>query len=846
MNDTNVDAPAIMRRRRRIARQQREKTPEPIAKIGGIKPKYSDDESSSTTTTATPNEYDKRRTNPATIILGTTKVKTTKTTSNSSGEGSHRNSSNVAYREKILNRRDRASRPISIIRSQSTPREIPPDSPTTDEKAPSETSGNVVRFFRKAKRSLSIPRRHHDVACETSPIRTHDEVIKRYTKSPIVKIEPKTDPINGNDQNSRLRKLEMNLQRFEDERKIFALEREKFEREKRQIEQMRFQRLLDFERKRSMQQREREQLAHEAAAIALAEIEKQRIVLEHQRHRRSKSKSSFNGSTETYADDYESSTATSSSSRADDFKDHDFANDIPFECLDELPNIEPNFNYEIDDVQTVAEMESHVDVPKQSLLSRLIFGKAKPKTITPISNRKTYLRTRVDDGGPISIRRIIFIESPLVWHQVIELHQDEWDQMMRIRNRCIANFILLCIFFGVGGLMFRFIEGAFENFYKCGVRRVKRDFVDHLWSTSQDLSEDDWKSLARSKLRGFEEELHSAHEAGLRSYSGLKSWTFINGVVYCMSVVTTIGYGHISCTTNTGRAITILYAIIGIPLFLILLADFGKLFTRGIKFIWSYVRRLYYTGSMRRVRKQAQVQEMIRGMSIAYDIATFRRPSMMAKESDLERAQTATPTAGTYSESPTTPMPPEMEIDDEFNLPISLAFFILILYILAGAGVYSIWENWTFFESCYFVFVSMSTIGFGDYVPQHPARMMASIIYLIFGLALTSMCINVVQVKLNDSFRHASAKIGATIGLTLAEEEARSSQNLTPVPENASVHSYGKNSDKVDSKHSIDSGNYDNAEFRDGKVLQVSDPKQQPLLQKSADNIDVNNKTKHI
>lgn len=56
---------------------------------------------------------------------------------------------------------------------------------------------------------------------------------------------------------------------------------------------------------------------------------------------------------------------------------------------------------------------------------------------------------------------------------------------------------------------------------------------------------------------------------------------------------------------------------------------------------------------------------------------------------------------------------------------------------------------------------------------------MMSILYLIFGLALTSMCINVVQVKLSDSFRHATAKIGATIGLSLAEEEALS-QNETP------------------------------------------------------------------
>lgn len=67
------------------------------------------------------------------------------------------------------------------------------------------------------------------------------------------------------------------------------------------------------------------------------------------------------------------------------------------------------------------------------------------------------------------------------------------------------------------------------------------------------------------------------------------------------------GYGHITPTTTTGKALTIVYAIIGVPLFLIILADFGKLLTRIIKFLWAYVRRLYYTGSCRKVRKQAQV-----------------------------------------------------------------------------------------------------------------------------------------------------------------------------------------------------------------------------------------------
>lgn len=143
MNEANYDAPALVRRRRRIARQQREKTPEPIAKTGGVKHKFSDEESSSTTTT--PNEYERLR---------NSRLKS-KATSTSSG-GSN---SNMAYREKILNRRDRAHGVVKVARSHSQPRQLEPEEmKAVEEKASHDDSGNVIKFFQKAKRSLSIPR----------------------------------------------------------------------------------------------------------------------------------------------------------------------------------------------------------------------------------------------------------------------------------------------------------------------------------------------------------------------------------------------------------------------------------------------------------------------------------------------------------------------------------------------------------------------------------------------------------------------------------------------------------------------------------------------------------------
>lgn len=155
----NTDAPAVMRRRRRVARQTREETPEPIARMGGIKPNYSDEDNSSTTidpmnSNANPNLSINHR--------NIERTQKHRTASYSSGDGSRGTNSNIAYRNKILSRRDRNAT-ASVVRSQSTPRSVPMH-PTDDdqlmvvERRNSSGSNNVMTFLRQVKRSLSIPR----------------------------------------------------------------------------------------------------------------------------------------------------------------------------------------------------------------------------------------------------------------------------------------------------------------------------------------------------------------------------------------------------------------------------------------------------------------------------------------------------------------------------------------------------------------------------------------------------------------------------------------------------------------------------------------------------------------
>lgn len=84
----------------------------------------------------------------------------------------------------------------------------------------------------------------------------------------------------------------------------------------------------------------------------------------------------------------------------------------------------------------------------------------------------------------------------------------------------------------------------------------------------------------------------------------------------------------------------------------------------------------------------------------------------------------------------------------------------------------------------------MTFSGLGDYTPTDPLYMVMSIFYLIFGLALTSMCINVVQVKISDHFRAASSKI---VGLQLAEAVSQQGSNPQSPSELQSVHSDNSN-----------------------------------------------------
>lgn len=77
---------------------------------------------------------------------------------------------------------------------------------------------------------------------------------------------------------------------------------------------------------------------------------------------------------------------------------------------------------------------------------------------------------------------------------------------------------------------------------------------------------------------------------------------------------------------------------------------------------------------------------------------------------------------------------------------------VLILYLLAGALLFSHWEGWSYIDGAYFSFITFTTIGLGDLVPgkgtlteNKNGKTILCAIYLLFGLILTAMCFKLIQ-----------------------------------------------------------------------------------------------------
>jgi len=85
-------------------------------------------------------------------------------------------------------------------------------------------------------------------------------------------------------------------------------------------------------------------------------------------------------------------------------------------------------------------------------------------------------------------------------------------------------------------------------------------------------------------------------------------------------------------------------------------------------------------------------------------------------------------------------------------------------------------DDWNFLIGFYFCFITLSTIGFGDYVPgtsldawAAQEKLILCALYLLIGLALLAMCFELIQ----EEVRRFVYSVGVRVGLLNADEARR-------------------------------------------------------------------------
>lgn len=72
------------------------------------------------------------------------------------------------------------------------------------------------------------------------------------------------------------------------------------------------------------------------------------------------------------------------------------------------------------------------------------------------------------------------------------------------------------------------------------------------------------------------------------------NWTFMGSLYFCMTVITTIGYGSYTPITKGGKCFLMIYALVGIPCFIVMLTIVSEAVLRPIKkFAKVSARRLW-------------------------------------------------------------------------------------------------------------------------------------------------------------------------------------------------------------------------------------------------------------
>jgi len=122
--------------------------------------------------------------------------------------------------------------------------------------------------------------------------------------------------------------------------------------------------------------------------------------------------------------------------------------------------------------------------------------------------------------------------------------------------------------------------------------KERKKTVYLLWSVTEKynlIHPINWTMEVQQIIKDYQKKVIEAEHTGFDGNDiPIELWNFSGALLYSITVITTIGYGHIVPSTPIGKVISIFYAVLGVPLFLLYLSNIGNILATSFK--WTYSR----------------------------------------------------------------------------------------------------------------------------------------------------------------------------------------------------------------------------------------------------------------
>ncbi|KAL2099311.1 hypothetical protein ACEWY4_005791 [Coilia grayii] len=245
--------------------------------------------------------------------------------------------------------------------------------------------------------------------------------------------------------------------------------------------------------------------------------------------------------------------------------------------------------------------------------------------------------------------------------------------MKRQNVRTLALIICTFSYLLIGASVFDAIESKHENSQKRQLDQRKFELM-----RKYNLTRTGFDELEKVVLQ------LKPHKSGVQ-------WKFAGSFYFAITVITTIGYGHAAPSTDAGKAFCMGYALLGIPLTLVMFQSVGERINTFVRFLLHKTKKCL-------------------GM----------------RHTDVSMANMVT-----------------------------IGFFACISTLCIGAAAFSHYEGWSFFHAYYYCFITLTTIGFGDYVAlqkdnalqNNPNYVAFSFVYILTGLTVIGAFLNLVVLR---------------------------------------------------------------------------------------------------